>query len=247
MTKSFTFQCRQRSYLFTFKAGFSLLCVVFFTLFCVLGVWQLQRYHYKKSLLSLYDARLTAHPEPFQQVKNSTEDLQFQRVTTQGQYLNGSTVLLQNQFKHDQVGFDVLTPLKMEGDETLLLVDRGWVTKNDAESLAKIDKDQQVAGYLKKVNEYQFMLGKNILNENVAPIVAQKIDTNELSRIMHKKFYPYVLRLDQTQANGFERDWVIVTAVPERHMGYAIQGFVMAFVLFIAYLCFCCERVKNEK
>jgi cytochrome oxidase assembly protein ShyY1 len=34
--------------------------------------------------------------------------------------------------------------------------------------------------------------------------------------------------------------------LPARHLGYAVQWFVMAMVLAIALICFCCERI-NEK
>lgn len=250
MAMSFSFRLRQQSYLITFKLGFWLLCTFFFTLFCILGIWQLHRYDYKKSLLSVYQQRLTAgskilSPELLQDIDN----LQYQQVTGNAEYVNELTFFLQNQYNNDHLGFDVLTPIKVLGSNKLLLVDRGWIAKttNSLPQLDPIYGEQHITGYIKQSNEYQFILGKSILNEGTFPLSLQKIDFKELSRITHKEYYPFVLRLNPAEANGFKRDWIIINSTPERHMGYAIQWFAMAFVLFIAYFCFCCERVKDEK
>lgn len=249
MATGFKFHIGHQSYLFSFRIVFSLLCLVFFSLFCVLGVWQLHRYEYKKLLLTSYESRLTSAPIPLAQLIGDQNDTQFKRATVTGHYVNELTMFVQNQYYQNQLGFNVLTPFKIPGDKKLLLIDRGWVEKSSANlpNISAVLDEQQVMGYVKFENEFHFILGKNILNKDKAPIVMQKIDIKELQRITNQEFYPYVLRLDPSVAHGFSRNWVIATIIPEKHMGYAIQWFVMAFVLLIAYLCFCCERIPNEK
>jgi len=118
---SMQFQFRQQSYLFRFKIGFFILCLFFVFLFSMLGVWQLHRYHYKKMLVSTFQDRLAAAPKPFLQV-TGLDDLQFQRVTVEGHYLNGLTMLVQNKFYQGRPGFEVLTPLQIMGQKKILLV-----------------------------------------------------------------------------------------------------------------------------
>jgi len=145
---------------------------------CWLGVWQVHRYHFKKNLLSTYQQRLIAAPKPFLQVADSADGLQFQPVWATGRYLNALTMLVQNQFYQDRVGFHVLTPLQIPGEKKLLLVDRGWIQQGDNQKLPGIDAvigDVKITGDIKLLNEYQFTLGKNILEPDVLPLVMQKL------------------------------------------------------------------------
>jgi surfeit locus 1 family protein len=248
MTELLQFHFRQKTYEIKFRWGFSLLCVFLFCLCLVLGVWQLHRYTYKKILLKTYQDRLAESPKDFKLVVN-TEDLQFQAVNIKGRYVNSLTLLVQNRFYQDEQGFEIFTPLKMPNDNKLLLVDRGWIKKAENKLLPDIEavtKEQAITGHIKLLDEYQFILGENILASATQPLVAQRVDVKELSQITHQSFYPFVLRLNASQPNGYIRDWTIVTVLPARHMAYAIQWFALALVLLIAYLCFCCEEKKTN-
>lgn len=233
-----TFHFRQNTYCFKFRRGFSLLCLFLFILCIALGQWQLHRYAYKKTLLATYQKRLHEKPQDFQIIV-SQQDLQFQPVKIAGEYVNSLTMLIQNRFYHDEPGFEVLTPLKISGDKKLLLVDRGWIKNPD---ILPVLKKQEITGHIKLLDEYQFILGDNLLQPDKKPYVLQRVDINEISQITHQAFYPFILRLDANQENGFVRDWTIVTVMPARHMAYAIQWFALALVLLIAYLCFCFEK-----
>ncbi len=229
-------------YLFSFRLGFSLLCLFFFSVFCILGTWQLYRFSFKKELVTTYQQRLSSTPEAFENVQSKNpSSIQFQPVLVTGQYLNNLTILQQNKHHDDKVGYEVLTPFQIPGQAKLLLVDRGWLeNKNDL--LDALASTQIIKGYIKLLNEYQFILGENFLQ--TTPLILQRIDISEISKELNKDFYPYVLRLDATQIRGFARDWVIVTGLPQRHLAYAIQWFAMALVLLIGYLCFSCERIN---
>src|SRR5579872_2177305 len=159
MTELLQFHFRQKAYVLKFKWVFSLLCLFLFCLCIVLGIWQLHRYSYKKILLMTYQKRLADAPENFSQIANS-KDLQFQAVKTQGHYVNSLTILLQNRFYHDELGYEVLTPLQIPHDKKLLLIDRGWIKKPENQLLPDIQaitKEQEIKGYIKLLDEYQFI------------------------------------------------------------------------------------------
>lgn len=247
MAISFQLNIRQKKYRFSFRIGFFLFVIFFFCLMCELGVWQLHRYHYKKTLLQEFQERSNEPSKPFLSLTNPAS-MPFQPAVVKGTYLNQLTLLIQNQFYHDQLGYDVITPFQIQGRKQLLLVDRGWIPKpngNQNVQIENINGQQEIAGYIKLLDEYHFTLGKNTLEQVAKPIVMQKIDVKELSQITHASFYPFILRLNASQPNGFVRDWTIVTVMPERHMAYAVQWFAMAIALFIAYIIFCCERINN--
>jgi surfeit locus 1 family protein len=250
MARSLQIRFNHKTYSFTFRIGFFLLCSFLFLITCSLGIWQLQRYHFKKTLLDTYQARLTSLPKNFLQLKDPAVNLQFQRVKVQGDYLNELTFLQQNRYYHDQMGYDVITPLRIPGQQKLLLVDRGWIPKSYNQimtSIENVNGKQSLVGYIKLLDEYQFILGKNILDPTIKPMLVQKIDVDEISQLMHQSFYPFILRLDASQSHGFIRDWTIATVLPQRHMAYAVQWFALALVLLIAYFGFCCERLESKE
>lgn len=244
MTKSLQFRFFNQTYHFRFKVGFFLLCLFFFCLCLMAGKWQLHRYQYKKNLLATYQLRLASLPQSFAEIRRAPDEMEFQPVRVRGHYINGLTVLIQNRIYRGKVGFEIVTPLKIKGEKKLLLIDRGWTDKPDHIDI--IAKEQSVLGRVKLLNERQFILGKNILNPTITPLIIQKIDIAEISKVTQQSYYPYILRLDSSQPYGFVRDWVITTILPQRHLAYAIQWFLLAMVLCIAYFCFCCERLNKQ-
>jgi surfeit locus 1 family protein len=244
------FRYRNQTYAFVFKTGFFLFILPFVILCLLLGDWQLHRYHYKENLLLNYQQRLASTAKVFSQITESSINLQFQPITADGYYINKLTMLVQNQFYKDQIGFEVLTPMRITGEKKLVLVDRGWIKAFEdrtAPVLAKVNNEQHIKGYIKLLNEYQFTLGKNILDPHNFPIIMQKIDINEINHITKQSFYPFIIRLNAASPNGFIRNWNIISVLPQRHMAYAVQWFIMAVTLAIAFFIFCCRRTYDAE
>ncbi len=246
----FHFQFWRQRYALNLNPGFTLVWAVVFALFCYLGAWQIQRYHFKQELVRSYEQNKSRAPLPFSQIKSEKDITPFQRVAVSGHYINELTLLLQNRPYKEQMGFEVITPLKIGDDKLLLLVDRGWVPGTLTDSLTPpaittVVDEQQINGEIKLLNERQFILGKNILNATQTPLLMQKMDVKELENVTQQKFHPYLLRLSANAPNGFIRDWVITAVQPERHLGYAVQWFAMALTLLIACFCFCCKKLEG--
>jgi surfeit locus 1 family protein len=246
--KTCVFKLGNQTYLFKFYAGMFSLAVSFIILFCILGAWQIKRYEFKQNLIQSYDRGLIQPAKEFVTVMQDTQDADLRRVITQGHYQAALTFLLPNKMYHSQLGYEVFTPLQIAHEKKLLIVDRGWIPAAMATSFAKPEVGiQAVPGYLKTIDKHVFILGENILPANsVANYQLQKIDLNDLQKLTSQTYFPIILRLDPKAPNGFTRDWIIVNMLPARHLGYAVQWFVMAMVLAIALICFCCERI-NEK
>lgn len=222
---------RNRTYRFL---GFCLLLIV---VFCLLGTWQLHRYDDKKALLKIYKERLHELPKPFEFLSGNIKDFQFQTVIVQGEWMDKSSMFVQ-QLHQGQPGLEVITPLRVTGSKKWLLIDRGWIpqTKDKSiPSLILISGKLQLLGYIKLVDKHSFILGKNIVDASIKPWVMQKIDIDELSRLTKHDFYPFILRLDPGESNGFVRDWVISMTLPGRHLMYAFQWFALAIIVLVGY------------
>lgn len=225
---------------FRFKTHFALLCLPFFILCLALGIWQWHRYLFKKELLMSYQQSI--HTAPVNLLALPT-NIAFQHVKIIGKYLNHLTMLVQNTFYKEQSGYEVLTPVQIPNEKKWLIVDRGWVSHFQKQSDQLFGTAMLISGYIKLINEYQFILGKNILAPNQWPLVMQKINFLELQTILKHEIFPFILRLDPALPYGYIRDWTITTVEPERHLAYAIQWFSFACVILVGFTYFCCEKI----
>ncbi len=219
---------------------FFILVIILFMTMVGLGFWQLQRYHEKQQLLSTYHRNMKAPPLPWNQFLVTGGD--FRRVTVTGHYLNCKTLLLDSRWHKSRLGYDLLTPFKVSGEDKVLLVNRGWVaagrTRQDLPIIEVVSGKQTLNGYVLQPEKSGFMLGNTIESGNQPPLRIQQIDIKVIQQATDLDFYPYVLRLLPTDGNEFLQDWQIVNVTPPRHLAYAIQWFVMSVVLVIAYFIF---------
>lgn len=220
---------------------FTLLVLILSGVMIALGFWQLSRFHSKKNLLFL-SQNSSKQPVITLAVNNSQEQTEFQPVKVQGNFLGQKTLLLDNRWHQKQFGFEVLTPFQIKDTDTILLVNRGWIPKSaitKKADFAGVSSDQQVIqGYLKTPTKRGIILGKNIQKYANGFVRVQKINVKDIGEYLRQPIYPFVLRLDPAAAQGFVRQWTVVVGKPERHLGYALQWFLMAMTLLVIYCIF---------
>jgi len=227
----------------------SCIAIIVFALLLTLGFWQLQRYHYKLMLVKQYQIAKAKQPIDIHRL-NQHSNMRYQQIKARGHYLNNKSMLLQHRFYRGRVGYDVLTPFKVVHQHKLVLVNRGWIPRDKATSstihTSSTGDKHSITGTVKLVDQRSFILGKNVIDTNKWPLKIQKIDLPEIEILTHATFYPFVLRLNANQPDGFVRHWKIINNKPQRHMGYAIQWFAMALVLLIAFYFFSCKEHRPQ-
>lgn len=213
---------------------------VFLLILLFFGGWQLYRYFYLTRLLQVYQVETTQPPVNLQQALQH-KDLHYKHVEASGYFLNKKEVILDRRMQDGQMGYEVITPFKVDHTDRILLVNRGWLpglVKPTA--LPRVDTvpgHQNVTGYINLWDHHRFTLGPNIINdEEEYPLLVQKIDFNQLQRVMHMSLYPFVLQLDKDQSYGFSRNWTPIATPPQSYLAHAIQAFAIALVVLIAYL-----------
>ena len=98
---------------------------------CVaLGVWQIERLHWKEGLIAQRAAALAAPPVAAPSTFAEARPLDLHRVVIDGVFLNDKEVLVHavapSSVAQGGIGFDVLTPLR-EADGRIVFVNRGYV------------------------------------------------------------------------------------------------------------------------
>ncbi|WP_083274670.1 SURF1 family protein [Novosphingobium resinovorum] len=96
-----------------------------FAIFVGLGIWQIQRMHWKHALIARVDARVHAAPQALPQDGSLGPDLEYLRVRVSGVYDGPATALVRAATERG-TGYWTMTPLRLE-DGRLLWVNRGFV------------------------------------------------------------------------------------------------------------------------
>jgi surfeit locus 1 family protein len=199
--------------------------------FIGLGLWQLQRADQKQQLQAQYDSRATAAPQRLTAQLLNAEELQFHRVIARGSYDSSYQVLIDNRVHHGAPGYHVITAFRIDGADTRILVNRGWVALGASrEQVPAIDPPsgiQEIDGIAIIPSDKAFTLG------NAAPVpgwqpVWPRLDMKRYAASVPFAVQPGVVLLDNNAAGGYAREWSRLDAGINLHYGYAFQWFALA-------------------
>jgi surfeit locus 1 family protein len=101
-----------------------------------LGKWQLDRLAQRRAFNATVQAQIDA--PPLELTANTLQEdlsaMEYRKVTVVGEYDFSQQVALRNQVVGDQWGVHLITPLRIQGANSAVLVDRGWIPEGDFES-----------------------------------------------------------------------------------------------------------------
>ena len=206
-----------------------------------LGRWQLHRADEKQALLDQF-ARGQQQTLTYR-AADADKPGRYQHVQVAGAYDVAHQVLLDNMpSSTGRAGFRVLTPLHIE-DDRWLLVDRGWVplgpTRADLPDVHVAADPGTVRGRLDDLPQPGMRLGENPPPAVDAPWprILSYPRHAELERLLGRRLEPWILLLDASEPQGYERAWGADFGIgPPRHLAYAVQWFAMAFAMVCVYL-----------
>jgi cytochrome oxidase assembly protein ShyY1 len=220
----------------------TLAMLVLCALFLRLGVWQWDRAEYKRELLAEYQAQGKRAPVSLDALlADSTLESfpPYLRVTATGSYDSARQVLLQDMTRDDQVGFEVLTPLLMQGG-VIALVDRGWVpmdAKGGAPDVSVDAKPRQLTASIGLLPAPGIKLGHAPAPSADWPKLLLYPTLDDLRPLYGPKLMTPVLHLEPGQADGYQRQQTLdVGLPPSRHLGYAFQWTALAVAVFGVWL-----------
>jgi surfeit locus 1 family protein len=225
----------------------SLATLVLLPVLIGLGNWQLERAAWKQGLVDAHAARIGEPAQPLRDVLASSAagvDLEYRQVTAQGVYDLNHQLLLDNQIYLGQAGYQVLTPLRLEGGESgddWVLINRGWVPLG--ESRSQLPAVTGPAARISLRAMIKLPPGKAFGPEAVEgssaswPQVIQQLEIGPIGKRLGHPLLPLVLLLDKAEPGGFVRDWKPVYGItPDKHRAYAAQWFTLALVLLLIYI-----------
>jgi surfeit locus 1 family protein len=205
-----------------------------------LGLWQLSRAAQKTQMARQLEERRQLPPIALsgQEDASQAELLVDRPVSLRGQWLSAKTVYLDNRQMEGRPGFWVMTPLKLEGSNVAVMVQRGWVVRNyqDRTSLPNIDTP---IGSIQLTGRMATHAAKLLdLGAGDGGQIRQNLDLNAYALEIGEKLLPMVVLQTGPDGDGMKRQWPAVDTGVDKHHGYAFQWFGLSALWVILYVWF---------
>ena len=193
----------------------------------LLGRWQLDRAHMREAREARYDSLAALAPIAIGGEPIDGRGLDYRRVSARGRWLTQYGIFLDNQVHQGQDGYDVYMPLRLEGSDLNLLVDRGWIAAGgDRKHLPEVktaDGDVEISGSVLlplRFKEFGTTYREGRTWENVT--------LDRFRAWSGLKLQPVIVREGDDPGDGLIRAWPRPDSGADRNRGYAFQWFAFA-------------------
>lgn len=220
----------------TLRDYFLIAFAAVFTVVCVnLGFWQLRRLAQRKALNAEIIARLKYPPVPVTSLPRDSAALHYRQVLLRGVYDYAHQVTLVDRSRNGSPGVNIITPVRVVGTDTAVLVNRGWVYSPDGATadLTRWRESDSVAAvaYARPLNVP--FPGRPGLPDHLNAY--RWLDIPTLRQAVPYPLYPFTVILEADSASH--------AGAPPRvppppldegpHRSYAIQWFAFAVIAIV--------------
>lgn len=202
---------------------------------CVrLGIWQLRRASERRARNALVASRMAGPPIDAGALPRDTSEARYRLVRVSGTIDYAHELIYASRSLRGSPGVNILTPVRLSGSDTAILVNRGWVYSPDGATLdlAKWrDRDSVFVGYAVELPS----AGGSAFSST--PSVMAKLSRKVVARALPYPVSPtYVVALAGGDAPSVPNQIArlpapVLDAGP--HTSYAIQWFGFALVALI--------------
>lgn len=206
----------------------------------MLGRWQLSRADQKEAIQSSMERQGELLPLVGQEVLLSPDPsaLLQRRVLLQGEWLVDKTVFLDNRPMMGRPGLYVVTPMRLEHSQAVVLVQRGWVPRNFMDRM--------------QVPDIRTPVGVVAIEGRIVPPpgklyefpgtetgrIRQNLDLASFSAEVGLALPGWTVQQLGAESDGLLKQWPAASTGVEKHYGYAFQWFALSALIAILYVWF---------
>ncbi|MGB5080146.1 MAG: SURF1 family protein, partial [Burkholderiales bacterium] len=199
----------------------------FIALTLALGHWQTRRAEEKIELGRRLDA---AEQGPVLSVPAAPAQASLfdhRRVSARGIFVARATLFLDNKVMHGVAGYHVLTPLRIEGSEVHVLVNRGWIAAGERSKLPAVStpRNLQTVEGLALTPSSRFIA---LAPEAPSGPRIQNLVLEREEKRLGLQLQPFVVEQILNASDGLSREWARPDRGVDRHRTYALQWYSFA-------------------
>jgi len=157
-----------------------------------------------------------------------------ERVALEGEFLPSFTIYLDNKMHRGRAGYEVVTPLRIRGSATHVLVNRGWVAAGATREL--LPEVPTPAGAVRIEGFALQGLPKVFRLEKGAGKLRQSLEVDAYAAETGLRLEPRVIQQHSALPDGLARDWPPQDAGAEKNRAYALQWYSLAGLAVVLFL-----------
>lgn len=226
------------AYQFRFSLLGSILAVIGVSIFFSLGTWQVERAEEKQSLQDKIDSRQNSAEVIMRSSVANIEDKFYTPVKATGHYDSKHEILIDNEVYQGKAGYHVLTPLILKQDQSVVMVNRGWVP---------VGRSRQVLPDISTPTAEVTIVGIISPPKSKPALILDQAnpDSSKVWSYFDPEVYASktgytlqaaVILMDESKGEGYLRYWPKYDAKVSMHVGYAIQWYFFALIVLITYI-----------
>jgi surfeit locus 1 family protein len=218
----------------------TLLVLVLTAVFIRLGIWQLDRLAQRRAQNQQVIAVLDSPPFEMEAASiPAAQQVAGRWVTVTGEYDLDHQMLLLLQNWQNRAGVHLITPLLLDGGETAVLVDRGWIPDSERGNLAAYDVTGPVS--LTAYVALPESLGRQAAPDTGFQSEIYRVDTAVIQTQLPYDLQPVYLVIPPDETGNSQWPYrqpreVDISDGP--HLGYALQWFAFALIAIVGYAYF---------
>ena len=217
---------------------------------CSAGIWQLNRAEQKIRLGESLTAKLQMPVLNANAGSLTLEQAAERRILARGRFIQEEAIWLDNRPRPipeggagsaGQSGFYLMMPLKLDGQDAVLWVNRGWAPRNNENRIElppvkTADEVVTIEGVAFPHPGRVYELGQKG-DTKAKPRIEQNFDLALEAQSHGWNQLPFIVRESSSAKNdGLVRNWPSPTSGVDRHYAYAFQWFALAFSGFLFWL-----------
>lgn len=224
----------------------TLAALLFFGLTLWLGNWQTERAETKRVLQAHYDAATLEAPIHVGSTLLDASSVLHQRLEVRGVFDETHTILLDNRVHNGVAGYHVLTPLKIEGDQRAILVNRGWVAIGRSRN--QLPTLMMPAGQIRLEGMAADPYSRYVELAHADPQgrVWQNLDFDRYAERYGLPLQPVLLMQTSEEKDGLLRAWSRPDSGVSMHVSYAVQWYSLAATLVVLWLVLNVKRHRGD-
>ena len=200
-----------------------------------LGFWQLQRADEKSTIQQLLAEQQARPPVTLNAAPlDDSQQWLYRPIRATGRPDAQHLLLLENRIHQGRIGFNLIVPLTM-ADGGLLLVNCGWLPappeRGQLPQLPPLPASVTVSGRLVKPSHNPLLRGQQANTQ--WPRMILQVDIPSMAQSLGQPVSPWLLQLDSDSPMALVVDWQPLNMSAGKHIGYAVQWFLMALALII--------------
>jgi len=216
-------------------------------LFIALGVWQLDRAEQKREQARVLDQRAELPALELGDPIVDPEALRFRKLRARGTFEAEGQILIANRRRGNRIGFYVITPLRIRGSDSRVLVNRGWIAAPDDGGPVAAPMppgEVTVMGAAHFPSPPALALHGSLEAAKGWGRRWPYLTLELYNAVTGIQVQPVVILQHPDDPDGFVRVWSRESPKEGMHIGYAIQWFAFALIALVLWLRLSLTRSK---